>query len=83
MNLKRRARVVDFPNKSHPPRVPTKDMIKHGMEHWDKVKGVSTPVNLLQAWIAMHDYWYRVEQFRVKEQELAELDGRRPLHVVR
>lgn len=75
--------MVDLPFKSHPPRIPTKAMIKHGMKHWDKVKNLPTEVNLLQAYIAMHDYWYRVEQFRVREQELAELDGRRPLHVVR
>lgn len=74
---------MDESRNSHPPRVPTRDMIKHGMKHWDKIKGLSNDVNMLQAWIAMHDYWYRVEQFKVKEQELAELDGRRPPYVVR
>lgn len=68
---------------AYPPRVPTRDMLKHGMKHWDKVKELPTHVNMLQAWIAMHDYWTRVEQFRVREQDMAELDGRRPPYIVR
>lgn len=78
-------RIVEMNEKkdSHPPRVPTRDMIKHGLKHWDKVKELPTSVNLLQAYIAMHDYWYKVEQFKVHEQDMAELDGRRPPYLVR
>ncbi len=68
---------------SHPPRVPTKAMIKHGLSHWNKIDGLPNGVNLLQSWIAMHDYWYRVEQFKVRQQEIAEHDRRNLLHLVR
>ena len=83
MSLKWRAKVIDFPSKSHPPRIPTKKMLKEGIKNWDKVKHLPLEVNILQAWIAMHDYWYRTEQFNQRQQEIDEQTRREALFIVR
>lgn len=75
--------MFDFPNKSHPPRIATKDMLKEGIKNWEKVKHLPLETNLLQAWIAMHDYWYRTEQFKQRQQEIDEQTRKEALFLVR
>lgn len=57
-----------------PPRIPTFDMLKAGRKAWEKAPHLSISANILQSYLAMHDYWIQVDMHKENPREI-DADG--------